>query len=51
MRKFITVVKSGMENIFMKRFAYAFAEGSVKRICYYVFHQPKMPEEVKSLRK
>lgn len=35
----------------MRKFAYVFAEGSVKRICYYIFHQPKMPEEVKLLKK
>ena len=27
----------------MRNFALAFAEGSVQRICFYIFHQPKMP--------
>lgn len=40
-------------NFFMRKtnraimnFALAFARGSVQRICFYIFHQPKMPEEV-----
>ena len=35
----------------MTNFALAFAEGSVQRICFYIFHQPKMPDELKKLKK
>ena len=34
----------------MSNFALAFAGGSVQRICFYIFHQPKMPDDVKKLR-
>lgn len=34
----------------MSSFALAFAGGSVQRICFYSFHQPKMPDDVKKLR-
>lgn len=33
----------------MENFALAFAGGSVQRICYYIFHQPKMPEDVMNM--
>lgn len=33
-------------DIAMGNFALAFAEGSVQRICFYIFHQPKMPDEL-----
>ena len=33
----------------MSSFALAFAGGSVQRICFYIFHQPKMPDDVKKL--
>lgn len=33
-------------NIVMSIFALAFAVGSSQRICYYIFHQPKMPKDV-----
>ena len=32
----------------MSSFALAFAGGSVQRICFYIFHQPKMPDEEKN---
>lgn len=34
----------------MANFALAFAGGSVQRICFYIFHQPKMPEAVMELK-
>lgn len=34
----------------MTNFALAFAEGSVQRICFYIFHQPKMPKELLNLK-
>lgn len=33
----------------LTNFALAFAGGSVQRFCFYIFHQPKMPEEVMKL--
>ncbi len=33
----------------LSQFALAFAGGSVKLICYYIFHQPEMPEELRRL--
>lgn len=51
MKKVIAAIKNNLENIAMAKFAYAFAGGSVKRICFYIFHQPKMPEELKELKK
>lgn len=42
---FDNCIKSMIAN-----FALAYAGGSVKRICFYIFHQPKMPEEVLSLK-
>lgn len=38
----------GKTETAMSNFALAFAEGSVQRICFYIFHQPKMPEELKN---
>lgn len=38
-------------NDAMANFALAFAGGSVHKICFYIFHQPKMPEEVMELNK
>lgn len=35
----------------MVNFALAFAGGSVQRICFYIFHQPKMPEELVQLNR
>ncbi len=47
-----------IKNLFMQKmngaianFALAFAGGSVHKICFYIFHQPKMPEEVMQLNK
>ena len=34
----------------LTNFALAFAGGSVQRFCFYIFHQPKMPEEVMQLK-
>ena len=34
----------------MANFALDFAGGSVRRICFYIFHQPKMPESVMELK-
>lgn len=34
----------------MARFAYAFAGGTINRICFYIFHQPTVPEEVMKLK-
>ena len=34
----------------MANFALAFAGGAVQRICFYIFHQPKMPESVMELK-
>lgn len=46
-----------IKNVFAKKadgaltnFALAFAGGSVQRFCFYIFHQPKMPEEVMKLK-
>lgn len=36
-------------NTVMSVFAMAFAIGSSQRICYYIFHQPKMPEDVMNM--
>lgn len=36
-------------NTVMGLFALAFAVGSSQRICYYIFHQPKMPEDVMNM--
>lgn len=33
----------------MSNFALAFAGGSVQRICFYIFHQPEMPDDVRKL--
>ena len=38
------------KDYLMESFALAFAGGSVQRICFYIFHQPKMPDDVKKLR-
>ena len=45
-----------IKNLFARKtdrtltnFALAFAGGSVQRFCFYIFHQPKMPEEVMKL--
>lgn len=45
-----------IKNLFVRKtdgaltnFALAFAGGSVQRFCFYIFHQPKMPEEVMKL--
>lgn len=38
-------------NTVMSIFALAFAVGSSQRICYYIFHQPKMPEDVMNMNK
>lgn len=42
-----------IKSLFVRRadlalgnFAMAFAGGSVQRFCFYIFHQPKMPEEL-----
>lgn len=42
-----------IKNLFVKKtdlvlenFAMAFVGGSVQRFCFYIFHQPKMPEEL-----
>ena len=48
MKKLIDFI-SGKTNGAMVNFALAFAGGSVQRICFYIFHQPKMPEDVKTL--
>ncbi len=46
-----------IRNLFVRKtdgvltnFALAFAGGSVQRFCFYIFHQPKMPEEVMQLK-
>lgn len=49
MRKLIGYLKK-KENGMMSHFALAFANGSVRRICFYIFHQPKMPEDLKKLQ-
>lgn len=33
----------------LTNFALAFAGGSVQRFCFYIFHQPKMPEDIMKL--
>lgn len=38
-------------ELLMGNFALAFAGGSVQRICFYIFHQPKMPEDVMNMNK
>ncbi len=48
MKKLIDFIL-GKTNGAMVNFALAFAGGSVQRICFYIFHQPKMPEELKTL--
>lgn len=35
----------------MANFALSFAGGSIHKICFYIFHQPKMPEELKKFNK
>lgn len=42
-----------IKSFFVKRtdlalgnFAMAFAGGAVQRFCFYIFHQPKLPEEL-----
>lgn len=47
MKKLIDYILS-KTNGAMVNFALAFAGGSVQRICFYIFHQPKMPEELKT---
>lgn len=42
------VKKLKIENA-IGNFAFAFAGGSVHRFCYYIFHQPKMPDELMEL--
>ncbi|MFQ9516222.1 MAG: cyclic lactone autoinducer peptide [Eubacterium sp.] len=42
------VKKIKMVNV-MENFALAFAGGSVHRFCFYIFHQPKMPDELMKL--
>ena len=42
------VKKLKIENA-MGNFAFAFAGGSAHRFCYYIFHQPKMPDELMEL--
>lgn len=36
-----------MLDLCLSRFAISFANGAKGRICYYIFHQPKMPEALK----
>lgn len=49
MKRLIDFISSKTKGV-MVNFALAFASGSVRRICFYIFHQPKMPEELKTLR-
>lgn len=42
----IKEIVSKVANVFMADFALAFAEGSIQRFCFYIFHQPKMPDEL-----
>lgn len=49
MKRLIHFISSKTKGV-MVNFALAFACGSVRRICFYIFHQPKMPEELKTLR-
>lgn len=49
MKRLIDFISSKTEGV-MVNFALAFAGGSARRICFYIFHQPKMPEELKTLR-
>lgn len=49
MNKFKKLMAKRAERT-MANFALAFAGGSVQRICFYIFHQPKMPESVMKLK-
>lgn len=49
MKKIKDLFCRGM-NAAMANFALAFAGGSVHRICWYIYHQPKMPDELNDLR-
>lgn len=42
--------KNLVENVIAKA-SYATAKKSVNQVCWLVFHQPKVPEAVKKLRK
>lgn len=49
MHKFKAMVSNSINRL-MANFALSFAGGSVQRFCFYIFHQPKMPEDVKELK-
>lgn len=43
--------KQSFVDLMVKKTAYNAAEKSANRICILFFHQPKLPEAVKKLRK